>query len=142
MIEHINYAREWLGTPFHSQASLKGIGVDCSGMVIDSLIRAGMINPLRRFPYQLGRASNDGEIMTADFTQSIKPGHVLIEANDIQPGDILFFEFIKKIRHVSIATSETTHIHTSAIDLRGVIETVITDGFLSRLKIIYRILEA
>ena len=27
-------AREWLGTPFHHQARLRGVGVDCVGLVI------------------------------------------------------------------------------------------------------------
>jgi cell wall-associated NlpC family hydrolase len=26
-------AREWIGTPFHDQASVKGVGCDCKGLV-------------------------------------------------------------------------------------------------------------
>ena len=29
----INEARQWLGTPYHHQASLKGVGCDCIGLI-------------------------------------------------------------------------------------------------------------
>ena len=30
----VTAAREWIDTPFHHQARLKGVGVDCVGLVI------------------------------------------------------------------------------------------------------------
>lgn len=29
----VSHARAWIGTPYHHQASLKGVGVDCIGLV-------------------------------------------------------------------------------------------------------------
>jgi len=35
MTQHIiNTARSWLGTPFHHQGRLKGVGVDCLGLLV------------------------------------------------------------------------------------------------------------
>lgn len=36
-------ARSWLGTPFHINAAIKGIGVDCLRLVWNSFIEAGVI---------------------------------------------------------------------------------------------------
>ena len=30
---HVASARGWLGTPYHHQASLKGVGCDCLGLL-------------------------------------------------------------------------------------------------------------
>lgn len=36
-------AREWIGTPFHHQARLKGVGVDCIGLVIGVARELGIV---------------------------------------------------------------------------------------------------
>lgn len=138
MNEHIAYAREWLGTPYHAQAALPGVGVDCSNLVLDALSRSGMVIKWQQNAYRLGRTSHDGEIMMGTFLSSIHPDYRIQQVDDILAGDVLFFQFVGKLRHTSIATSPTTHIHTSAIDLKGVCENVITNGFLQRLHSIVR----
>lgn len=37
-------ARSWLGTPFQHQGRLKGIGVDCIGLVIEVYREAGLLS--------------------------------------------------------------------------------------------------
>jgi cell wall-associated NlpC family hydrolase len=36
-------ARSWEGTPFHHQANLKGVGVDCVGLIRGAAIELGMM---------------------------------------------------------------------------------------------------
>ncbi len=39
----VQAARAWLGTPFHHQARLKGVGVDCVGLVIGVARELGLV---------------------------------------------------------------------------------------------------
>ena len=38
-------ARSWVGTPYHDNAELKGVGVDCGHLLIAVYSRAGVIAP-------------------------------------------------------------------------------------------------
>jgi cell wall-associated NlpC family hydrolase len=117
---HIDYAREWLGTPFHAQGQLKGVGVDCCHVVFDSLARCGIIQPIMIPCYKLDNVTDPGSVVYPMLLDSV------------------IFTFDGRVRHISIATSDNTHIHTS---IRfGVVEDVITDGFKSRLTRIHRII--
>ncbi len=41
----VKEAREWLGTRFHHQARLKGVGSDCIGLVIGTCRTLGLVDP-------------------------------------------------------------------------------------------------
>ena len=41
----IAQAREWLGTPFHHQARVKGVGADCAGLVIGVARALDIVGP-------------------------------------------------------------------------------------------------
>jgi len=51
-------ARSWLGTPFQHQAMLKGVGVDCVGLVIGVGLAAGVLSLDRRELPRYGRLPN------------------------------------------------------------------------------------
>ncbi|MDD3181310.1 MAG: hypothetical protein PHD48_00665 [Alphaproteobacteria bacterium] len=38
-MDAVTEARAWLGTPFHYQASVKGAGCDCIGLIKGSALR-------------------------------------------------------------------------------------------------------
>lgn len=38
-------ARSWVGTPFHQKGRLKGVGIDCNGLVVAALNEAGLPTP-------------------------------------------------------------------------------------------------
>lgn len=42
----LTIARSWLGTPFQHQGRLKGVGVDCIGLVIEVYREAGLLTRL------------------------------------------------------------------------------------------------
>lgn len=138
MIEHIEYAREWLGTPFHIQGAVKGVGVDCCFVVFDALARAGVIKPISMPPYRLDNVSDPGATAYPLLLSSILPPHAFTSADDIQAGDVLIYRFDGRVRHISIATSPTRHIHTSY--RYGVIETEMTRFYTERLHRIHRII--
>ena len=135
---YIDYAREWLGTPFHAQGQLKGVGVDCCHVVFDSLARCEIIKPIAMPCYKLDSVTDPGSIVYPMLLDSVIAPFEFGHSSSINAGDLLIFNFDGRVRHISIATSDNTHIHTS---IRfGVIEDVITDGFRSRLNKIHRII--
>ena len=41
-------ARAWIGTPYHHQAALKGVGCDCLGQILVLKVRGGTAAPVAR----------------------------------------------------------------------------------------------
>lgn len=75
-------ARSWLGTRFHHQGRLKGVGVDCAGLVIGVAHELGLSDyDWRDYPPQPDgeqlQAACDAQ-MTSIATQAIAPGDVLL----------------------------------------------------------------
>lgn len=139
MIKHIEYAREWLGTPFHIKGALKGVGVDCCHVVFDSLARAGVISPIAMPCYKLDGISDPGREVYPLLLNSVIYPYELQVVSDIQAGDLLIYMFEHRVRHIAIATTTERQLHTS---IRfGVQENQITDGFKNSLFKIHRIVK-
>lgn len=91
-------SRQWLGTPYKYAASEKGIGTDCSGMVLSVYEEATSIKLPRNSAKQ------------ADFCNSVND-------EDVKPGDLVFFATNRnsdKISHVGIMLDRESFIHASA----------------------------
>lgn len=89
-------AKSWLGTPFIHQASLKGIGTDCKGLIegVADILRLPDVDRFKadlRFK-NYGRQPLAEWIITActEYLDEIAIEHALL-------GDILVFAFYKKI---------------------------------------------
>ena len=89
-------ARSYIGTPFQHQARLKGVGIDCVGLVIGVAHALGL-----------------SEFDTADYGRQPNPvamGAALdahldrVNLSDIRPGDILWLRMIREPMHVAIVT--------------------------------------
>lgn len=137
MMAHIEYAREWLGTPFHIKGALKGVGVDCCHVVFDSLARAGVIKPIVMPCYKLDGISDPGQLVYPMLLNSVIAPYALPVVEDIQAGDLLIYRFDNRVRHIAIATTPDRHLHTSV--RFGVMENQITDGFKQKLFKIHRV---
>jgi cell wall-associated NlpC family hydrolase len=94
--EIVNAARDWLGTPFHHQARLKTIGVDCIGLVIGVARELGMVQPdfdvtgYSRYP--------EGRSLMAMARQQMNP----ITLDRMQIGDVVVVGFEKLPQHFGI----------------------------------------
>ena len=102
-------ARSWIGTPYRHQASLKGVGCDCLGL-LRGVWRAAMgAEPEFPPPY-----SPDWAEAGADTLVAAARRH-LIEADGalVAPGDILLFRWRDNLpaKHCAIATSVDTMVH-------------------------------
>jgi cell wall-associated NlpC family hydrolase len=88
----VQAARAWLGTPFHHQARLQGIGVDCVGLVIGVARQLGLVPPafdVAAYP----RTPDGSSLMHLVHLHlqplgpgvAMAPGHVVVVRFDADP---------------------------------------------------------
>src|SRR3954451_7338069 len=96
-------AREWIGTPFRHQASLKGVGCDCLGLVRGVWRALVGAEPQAVPPYSPDWAEASGREMFAAAAQR----HLIeIEPKQFAPGDLLLFRWRGQMpaKHAAIAS--------------------------------------
>jgi cell wall-associated NlpC family hydrolase len=99
-------AREWLRTPFHWQASQKGVGCDCKGLVWGVARELG-------FPEAETFYATVADYPRAVPTALLKEGMAAVfdRAEDIQVGDVLLLRVRGKAQHLAIASGDGRAIH-------------------------------
>ncbi|WP_182915303.1 peptidase P60 [Rhodopseudomonas palustris] len=123
-------ARSWIGTRYRHQASLKGVGCDCLGLVRG--VWRGCIGPEPEAPppYAPDWAEARGEEALAEAAlRHLVP----IACDAFGAGDVLLFRWRDTYvaKHVAIASSPATMIH--AHDGAAVCEIAITPWWRRRL---------
>lgn len=108
-------ARLWLGTPYLHQASLRGVGCDCLGLVRG--VWREMLGDEPEMPPAYSPAwaeSGGGETLLAAAGRHLSP----VAGLDARPGDVLIFRWRPHLpaKHCAIvATTETIlHAHDGA----------------------------
>lgn len=137
-------ARGWLGTPYRHQASLKGVGCDCLGLVRG--VWRGLIGPEPETvpPYAASWAesrSGDENPLAEAAGRHLVP--VESEAAyEPRAGDVLLFAFRAHLpaRHCAIATGAGTMIH--AHDGAAVTEVALTPWWRRHLAHAFRFPDA
>jgi len=89
-------ARSWLGTPFHHQARVKGVGVDCVGLVLGVGKALGAFDPafdVLGYP----RVPDGSSLM-----QEAESAMLQIPFEEMQPGDVVMIAFGRDPQHVGI----------------------------------------
>jgi len=101
----VDTARGYLGTPFKHQGRLKGVGVDCIGLVM-CVARDMGISHYENTKY--------GRIPQRDMLLKEAKKHMtLIDKSDLQPGDVLLFQFIPNTpQHFAIYAGDSYIIHS------------------------------
>ena len=133
--EIVALARDWKGTPYHHQASVKGVGCDCLGLVRGvwrALYGSEAETPPAYSP-DWGDAS-DGEALLAAGRR-----HLLeIPLADMQPGDVFAIRWrgAKSAKHLGILTTTTSFIH--AYEKCGVVEVTLTPQWRGKIVAAFR----
>ena len=114
-------ARSWIGTPFQHQARVKGVGVDCAGVVICVARTLGLVSP--HFDVQGYARQPDGHSLLCHCDQTMRA----VPREAMQPGDVVVVSFDRDPGHVGIV-GDYTHgglsiIHALGISARKVVET-------------------
>ena len=125
-------ARGWVGTPFHHQARLKGVGVDCAGVLI------GVAHELGLSHYDIdgyGREPHAG-LAEAEAARELEP----IPLDRLQPGDVLQFRIERQTQHFGIVTTAAPEIYFvhALIKVGRVVETRLDRFWRPRVTGAYR----
>jgi len=124
----INEARSWVGTPYHHQGRLKGIGCDCVGLVI---------GVAQRFGISQFDTSDYGRIPDPVRMKALLDEHLdVVPVDDHQPGDIGWIRFVKDPQHLVIF-SDCGIIHSYA-NARKCVEHGFDTEWKRRLVAVYR----
>jgi len=102
----VDEARTYKGTPYQHKGRVKGVGVDCGGMVYQ--IYTPLLGPFAPFPnnYAQDWAVHRDNDMYLDFIKS----HV-IEVGMPQPGGLAMFRIGRNFSHAAICSERNTFIH-------------------------------
>lgn len=106
----IAVAREWIGTPYRHQASCKGAGADCLGLIRGIWRELYGEEPENPPPYAMDWAEGGFEELMRDASRR----HLLeIPVADAVPGDVLLFRMLRRApaRHAAILSGEGRIIH-------------------------------
>ncbi len=104
-------ARGWLGTPYVHQASCKGAGCDCLGLIRGVWRDVIGSEPESPPPYKPDWAERAGE----ETMLAAAMRHLVKKPDDapIEPGDVLLFRYRCGLpaKHAGIATGKDAMIH-------------------------------
>jgi len=123
-------ARSWLGTPYHDQASLKGVGCDCLGLARGVWREVVGPEPFPIEPYSRGWGETGQIEVLAEgarrMMREIAPG-------DAGPGALVLFRMVPRAiaKHVGVMTGPDTFIHS--YERLGVIEQPLTLAWRRRI---------
>jgi len=132
-------ARRWLGTPYCHQASVRGAGADCLGL-LRGVWRATLgVEPEAPPPYSAdwSEASRDERLMAAAMRHLVPVGREAAGA-----GDVLLFRMRRAApaKHLGLLVTDELGqgrmIH--AYSGHGVTETHLTAAWLNRLVAVFR----
>ncbi len=128
-------ARDWIGTPYRHQASLKGVGCDCLGLVRGVWRAVVGAEPERAPPYAPDWAEASGRETLAEAAAR----HLIaIERDACGPGDVLLFRWRAGLpaKHAAIVTTDGKMVH--AHDGAAVAEVVLAPWWRRRLAYAFR----
>lgn len=106
----VRVARTWLGTPYHHQASLKGVGADCLGLVRGVWRELYGADAEAPPPYTRDWAEATGrETLLAAAGRHL----VAVAPAAARPGDVLVFRLrtATVAKHAGLLASATTMVH-------------------------------
>lgn len=87
MDEIVAAARGWIGTPYQHQASLKGVGCDCLGLLRGVWRELGGTEPEAIAPYASDWVAGGAETLRDGLARHLRP----VDRNAMRAGDVLLF---------------------------------------------------
>lgn len=112
-------ARRWIGTPYHHQASLRGTGTDCLGLVrgVWRALHGAEVEAVPAYARDWAEATGAETMLAAARRHLIERNTAVAAA-----GDVLIFRYRPHTvaKHVGILSGPTSMIH--AIEGRAVAE--------------------
>lgn len=126
----VDEARRWIGTPFRHQASLRGVGCDCLGLVRGIWRACIGPEPEDTPPYAVDWASHSAQDRLVDAALRNFP---VVAPAEAAPGDILLFRWRRDApaSHLGLVSGAGLLIH--AHDGACVAEVPLPDAWRRRI---------
>ena len=122
-------AKDWLMTPYHHRAKLKGVGVDCAQLVLGVFECAGLVPKMDTGEYPRDwHMHREAERYIAII--STLAGEITEE--QAAPGDVVLFRFGRTFSHGAIITDYPQAIHANLRDGAVVMTDLDTNSELNR----------
>jgi cell wall-associated NlpC family hydrolase len=106
----------WLGTPYHHQGRLKGVGVDCAQILIAVYAAVKLINEFDTGYYPCDWMTHRSEERYLGFVSQY--AH---RVDSPQPGDIVLYRFGRCVAHGGIVVAWPTIVHAFAPERKVVL---------------------
>ncbi len=118
--------RSWIGTKFHDNAEVKGVGVDCARLVRMAAIETGLrdVEWLAHYSPQWF-LHREGE----QLLDVIRRYAHEIDASAAKPGDLVVYKIARAYAHVAVVTGPGTIVHAHKLS-GGVVEGSDSQGDL------------
>lgn len=126
----IEAARQWVGTPYHNQASLRGVGCDCLGLARGIWREVVGDEPMAIPPY----STDWGEVGAREvLAEAARRVMIEVDPADAGPGALVIFRMRRGAigKHVGIIVTPQRFVH--AYDRLGVIEEPLTTAWRRRI---------
>ncbi|SLN61543.1 hypothetical protein ROG8370_02835 [Roseovarius gaetbuli] len=135
----IAIARSWLGTPYHDQASLCGVGCDCLGLARGVWREVVGPEPFPMPPYSRDWGETGAREVLAEGARRMM---VECPPADAPPGALVLFRMMPRAiaKHVGILTGPQSFIH--ACERLGVVEEGLTPSWRRRIAFAFLFPEA
>jgi NlpC/P60 family putative phage cell wall peptidase len=104
----VTAARSWIDTPYHHQASLKGVGCDCLGLIrgLWRELQGPEPEPLPAYTRDWGDATGSEPLLGAARRHLVP-----VKLAEAQPGDVIVFRMQAGIaKHAGILVSARTAV--------------------------------
>ncbi|WP_026352654.1 NlpC/P60 family protein [Yoonia vestfoldensis] len=123
-------ARSWLGTPYHDQASLRGVGCDCLGLARGVWREVVGNEPFTIPPYSRDWGETGPHEVLADGARRMM---IPVALTDVGPGALVLFRMAPRAiaKHVGILTEPDMFIHS--YERLGVVEEALTPVWRRRI---------
>lgn len=130
----VREARAWIGTPWHHQGRLRGVGVDCVMLLCEVYERVGVLPHVVPAPYPI-------DTMLHRSGETVLPylNEYGFEVPAPEIGDTVVYHFGRSFSHAGIYAGDGQIIHAYRAT-RMVIESGIDEGrLLGRARLFYSI---
>lgn len=126
----ISIARSWLGTPYHDQASLRGVGSDCLGLARGVWREVVGPEPFPIPPYSRDWGETGPREVLAEGARTMMTE---VEPAAAGPGALVLFRMKPRAiaKHVGIITGPDSFLH--AYERLGVIEEPLSPSWRRRI---------
>lgn len=128
-------ARAWIDTPYRHQASLKGVGCDCLGLIrgVWRALIADEPEPVPPYAPDWAEATGSESLAAAARRHLVE-----VAVADVAPGDVLLFRWRARFpaKHAAIATASDFMVH--AHDGAAVAEVALAPWWRRRLAYVFR----